>query len=295
MSQPSRQGNPPLNDCIARLAVSLKANGVPSEFTTAAANGIVYGLLRYGWERLSDQIPSSETMRSLFDLPLPAKLLRALVIESGLAYNLGGVLILCHALEEVPHYVQQRWRRSSPKSYQRAVERYKQRTGWTRGRQKGEYAVARPPPEEDEQYQAQDETETIPIDPESYRVDLFGDPIDERPRQKHRQTIARADSAYPGHKDIVEYWCNQWKRRYNCEYPFTKKDAGHIGKLLRTLGSVQRIRNVIDTYLAQRDKFFVGHPLGKLVTQLSIFVANAEAPTELPYEGGATEGRLPLL
>jgi hypothetical protein len=82
----------------------------------------------------------------------------------------------------------------------------------------------------------------------------------------------------------VRHWCDVWQARYHHPYPFGRRDGVHVGDVLKAVGGdATRGRAVLDAYLADSEKFFDGHPLGKLISQLPRFIAaagRAPAPAE---------------
>ncbi len=81
------------------------------------------------------------------------------------------------------------------------------------------------------------------------------------------------------HHALIEYWCKAWETKYGKPFPFDAqpgKNAKHIQTLLASLGYAESTA-AVDRYLANDDKFFKGHSLGMLVSQIPKFMTDGSS------------------
>jgi hypothetical protein len=81
-----------------------------------------------------------------------------------------------------------------------------------------------------------------------------------------------------------------WNRRYGKKYAFQAKDGVAVSKLLKTLGTPASVQSAMTAYLADKDGFFKGHPLGKLLSDPNRFII-AGASVTASATAGYTEQR----
>jgi uncharacterized protein YdaU (DUF1376 family) len=75
-----------------------------------------------------------------------------------------------------------------------------------------------------------------------------------------------------GHRALCDFWMESWNRRYGKKYAFQAKDGVAVSKLLKTLGTPASVQSAMTAYLADKDGFFKGHPLGKLLNDPNRFI-----------------------
>ena len=93
-------------------------------------------------------------------------------------------------------------------------------------------------------------------------VDLFGDEIDDN-----------------AHAATIKLWAKLWSGKYGTEYPFTRRDAKHIKDLLDRTKATGKVDLIMKAYLAEGDKFYAGHKLGKLLADLPRWIGALNGPT----------------
>jgi hypothetical protein len=83
-------------------------------------------------------------------------------------------------------------------------------------------------------------------------------------------------------RDVIAFWCSEWKLRYAANYDVTKADAGNFKRLV-TANGLNEMKQRVARYLADGDRFLVQqkHPLSMFFKRVSGYA------TPLPVERGA--------
>lgn len=71
-------------------------------------------------------------------------------------------------------------------------------------------------------------------------------------------------------RDVIAFWCNEWKHRYAANYDVTKGDAGQFKRLV-TANGLGEMKQRIARYLNDHDRFIVQnkHPLSFFFKRVS--------------------------
>lgn len=80
--------------------------------------------------------------------------------------------------------------------------------------------------------------------------------------------------------EFRELFTRHWEKKYFSKYPFQGAKDGSILKRLHThfKGDRRAFKLVLKRYLACDEKFYIGHPLGQLMSSLTKFLADPAAP-----------------
>lgn len=88
----------------------------------------------------------------------------------------------------------------------------------------------------------------------------------------HDQVLA-LEAAVSGEnptRDVIAFWCSEWKRVHAANYDVTKADAGNFKRLV-TANGLNEMKQRIARYLADRDRWLMQqkHPLGVFFKRVS--------------------------
>lgn len=106
------------------------------------------------------------------------------------------------------------------------------------------------------------------------------------PREETQREEKPLEGTRPTVRTFTDTFCQLWEGHYGSKYPFAAKDgvcANKIWKLLRH--DWQLAKRVLQNYFADSSDFFKGHSMGKLLSQLPVF---------LPKVGKAIEKAKPI-
>lgn len=263
---------------ISIIASGLEKLGVPKHCTVPMAYGLAQMLWRSTWSRCTDVLGLPMQIEERCGWKLPAGTLVPLFIVAGLILEdthrgLPRYLDL-YAWSEAPESARKQWKRKNASSYERAAARGEEVIPVQPLPVPSAEPIPPPPP---------------PPEPvvEEKTKDLFGNPVepeDETPASKgpKHATVKQPKTAHP---DLVDHWCDRWSAAEGSKYPFTARDAKHIAELLKFCGEVAEAKRIIDIYLFERDKWYAGHPLGKLLSDLPKFKSRRLGANGLGCEG----------
>lgn len=104
---------------------------------------------------------------------------------------------------------------------------------------------------------------------------------------KSKASSKRPQQGNPNHALLVGFFCEQWSAKYAGKYPFAHgKDDALIRDVLTALDNdFERAKRVVQNYLRNTDKFYTGHPLSLMRSQLPRFMAGTARPKQT---GGVT-------
>ena len=90
-----------------------------------------------------------------------------------------------------------------------------------------------------------------------------------------RDLVLQLEAAVSGEnptRDVIAFWCSEWKRLYAANYDVTKADAGNFKRLV-TANGLNEMKQRIARYLGDRDRFLVQqkHPLTIFYKRVSAY------------------------
>lgn len=237
---------------LAQLTAALLAHGVSEKIASQIAAGTVLTLRQWCWANLTDVVGAAEDVDELAQSVLPPLVLADALHQLGFLGLEHGRYFLPSAWTDRPVYIERRWQRKNPDSFAEA-----------RRRSKLVEKILLPAPEMEVHFPK----------------DLFGDAIPEAmaPQTTPESTQRRHDGT-PGHRELVAYWCERWTATDGAggKYPFKRgRDGQHIKDLIKATDDIDAAKRIIDAYLANRERFFTGHKLGKLIGDLPRFLVAA--------------------
>lgn len=243
------------------------------------AYGCIFQIMRHGWINCDDIIGDGGEVDKILDSPLPPNVISRLMHHARLLGKTKGCYYCSYIFSDCPSNIKTDWRRKSRETYDAAKKRA------------NVYAKHNAVKTEAEQ--------------EKVFTDLFGEPIDadiDPVTGKPYPIGESGGSSYkgiPGHKDLVAYFCEEWGSLHKQKYPFAGgRDGKIIKSILQGTRDLPHAKQVIDAYLNCKDRFYLGHPLKKLLSDLPRFIAAANnislsGNDNIPYEG--TDDELPEL
>lgn len=83
-------------------------------------------------------------------------------------------------------------------------------------------------------------------------------------------------------RDVIAFWCDEWRRKYGSDYDISKTDAGQFKRLVTKHGKVEMTQRIA-RYLLERRQWLVEnkHPLSVFFKQTSSY---ATPGGDLGYE-----------
>lgn len=87
-------------------------------------------------------------------------------------------------------------------------------------------------------------------------------------------------------RDLIAFWCSEWKRIYSASYDVTKADAGNFKRLVTSTG-LSEMKQRVARYLGDKDRFLVQnkHPLGMLFKRHSGYATPLPSLATYPTDG----------
>lgn len=83
------------------------------------------------------------------------------------------------------------------------------------------------------------------------------------------------------HPETVAYFLARWREKYRADYPFGSKDGAHVRDLLKKAGGADKLRPIIDRFLADDHPFHAAdsrHDLGALLRGYKRWLVDAPLP-----------------
>lgn len=77
-------------------------------------------------------------------------------------------------------------------------------------------------------------------------------------------------------RQLTDYWCSQWQKKYGQKYPFQSRDGKHCSDLLKQVeNDYDKATKIIDGYLKDETPFIRrrGHQLGVLIANLPAYIS----------------------
>ena len=115
----------------------------------------------------------------------------------------------------------------------------------------------------------------------------------EEGKKKKTALAAKPPAEY---RQFIDYFCEKWSERHGgTKFPFMKgKHGAAAASIWKHLDQdLERVKGVVDRFLANDEKFYAGHDLAKLGSSLAVFIA---APVGIPAnEPGYLSARLDKL
>lgn len=255
---------------VAALAASLVRHGYDSSVSEAFAVLSVTRLMRWCWSYLTDVIGDGEQVDAIADLvKMPPGALPRILVKHGLLRVYKGHFYMPMAYRERSASLGRRWKKENKDVYFAARERASR-----------SYALPLVDLERSKPHAPA--REVI----EAGKTDIFGEKIvvdtDALKPKKKRKSNARRSSptATPGHKELTEYWVAQWSLCHSgAKYPYRVLDATIIKKILQATSSVQHAKQVLDAYLAEPGRYYLGKGLKKCWGDIARFIAAAGGPS----------------
>lgn len=221
---------PKFTERIDAFAGSLVRFGVPPQGSFYQAHGIVHMVLRYCERHHTDWLGTAADVDGLLQWARPPQVIAPAMAKAGLLCHENREYFFPYAWPLCSHNVKKLWCDTSRESYEIAKKRH--------------WAVDNTAPADE-----------LTEEPDR---DLFGEPVDDKPKKKPTDTPL-------GYNTIVAIWLREWSAKYGARYTFRPRDGATIKRLLRA-SDADTIERAIKTYLACDRKFWAGHELTGLYT-----------------------------
>lgn len=258
----SRRGNqirvvePDGDARIRAIAEAVCRAGYPEAFAGILAEGFIARLRRQVWAALNDLIGDGDDVEALCGWKGPPRSLTVALERAGYVNDVQGVFVMGDAVNEAPEYVKKRWQRANRAGYDAAVARCGKPNVVN-----ARLAVAGI--DDDYDYEGEMKKEA---DMHESQGSLFGVEPDQ-PGEKH--------VAITGFTQFKEAWHAAYHAAYGFAYPWRPRDFKEIERIVAALADAADYPRIIRAYLACRERFYAGHELRKLYTDLAKFVAAA--------------------
>jgi hypothetical protein len=241
---------------IKAIAQAVATAGYPESLAATLAEGFIARLRRRVYAALDDLIGDGDDVEALCGWKGPPRYLSAALLQAGYIRDIHGVYVMGDAVNEAPEYVKKRWQRANRPGYEEAVKRC------------GKPNVA-------------NQRMTVPGDEDDY--DYEGEMKKEADMHNTQGSLFGIEPDQPGEKHVAITGFTQFKEAYHAAYlaayghayPWRPRDFKEIERIVAALADANAYPRLIAAFLACRDKFYAGHELRKLYTDLAKFVASA--------------------
>jgi hypothetical protein len=267
-----RDQDPDTDPRLRKLVLSLMNTNLPPEYIPVLAIGYVMRLVKRVWAQLDDTLGSSDEVEKLAGWSGTPGFLTRSMLDAGYLMDFGGVFVCVEARSLCPEWMKRRWDKLMPGTAASATRRLLARQSAESSQRVTEEIQARRSPVTGKL----NSTAVDAADLTRPQPGLFGTLLPNQVafasrREDSRDEQPSTENTIAGHRQLVDYWCEQWHKHYGDEYPFGHADARHIKNLLQRCRGMQRAQYCVRRYFETREPFFRGHPLSKLVSQLPRF------------------------
>lgn len=265
---------------VEAFTKSLENYGVPPQWSRGVALGMLDAIRRECWARCTDVAGSAEDIEATVGWTGVPCVIANLLVKAGILAPQGILFYMPTALTDAPQWARKRWQRINRGSHDEAKDRAeelvdvvpevvtiteKDEEVSTPYRGTGHDEIAR--------YLGETETKSPRNEKPSKKPKPNVETRNEGlfPPEKRTKRKAKKLPVNSSHHELIKYFTGTWEKKYAKKYPFMSRDAKAAQMVLQGCeGKLEQAMKAVDNYL--KDKFYRGHPLSTLSTQLPRFI-----------------------